>query len=165
MIQNRVEFGERDTYYHDSINDVINYILTKNYGETLTNKELADMLGFNIELVEEYDKFKEKMTRIKRYLITKGYVLKGIVGVGYYILKPKQVSGYVYHTYTRKINNLLNNGVEILNYTPKSDLSGDRLMEIKQLTDLNEDLIENVKDTIKDSLYYQNKSYYDNLDD
>ena len=47
-------------------------------------------------------------------IIEKGVVLKSVAGVGYYILKPKQVSGYVYHTYTRRIDKLLAKGGKIL---------------------------------------------------
>ena len=137
----------------------------KRLGETLTKEELAKILGFNIEFTKEDDKFKEKMGRIKNFLIEKGVVLKSVAGVGYYILKPKQVSGYVYHTYTRRIDKLLAKGGKILNYTPKHDMSEIRKEEITSLIDLNSDLINNVDTTIENSKYYEKKDYYDNLDD
>jgi hypothetical protein len=161
----RIYEGERDTKYRDKINECIEYIMEQGYGAVIGNEELAKILGFNIELDKEYNKFKEKMCRIKNFLIEKGYVLKGVNGIGYYILKPKQVSGYVYHAYTRRIDNLLAKGEKILNYTPKVDLSDIRKEEISNLIDLNDDLINNVDTTIENSQYYKKKSYYDNLED
>lgn len=160
-----INYGERDTFYRDNIAECIEYILSKDYGTTFEKQELAKILRLNIELTKENDKFMEKMCRIKNYLIEKGVVLKSIAGVGYYKLKPKQVSGYVYHKYTRRIDNMLAKGSKILNYTPKYDLSEIRKEEINNLMDLNTDLINNVDTTIENSEYYHKKDIYDNLDD
>ena len=165
MIKEYVYTGERETEYKDRLFECIEYIESKEYGTTLTKEELAKILGFNIELTKEYDKFSEKMVRIKNYLIEKGIILKSIAGVGYYILKPKQVSGYVYRSYTRRIDKLLAKGSKILYYTPKKDLSEIRTEEIDNLINLNADLIGNVNTIVENSAYYQNKDIYDNLKD
>lgn len=165
MKRERIYEGERDTQYRDKINECVEYIIEQGYGVVIENENLAKILGFNLEITKEYDKFKEKMCRIKNFLIEKGIVLKGVTGIGYYVLKPKQVSGYVYHAYTRRIDNLLAKGSKILNYTPKYDLSDIRKEEINNLMDLNTDLINNVDTTIENSEYYNKKDIYDNLDD
>ena len=94
-----------------AVSDVITYILDKSYGDTIPFETLSKMLGYNIEDEKEKKKFQSIMARIKNYLVEKGYVLRTIVGRGYYIMKPKQISGYCYHTYICRLDNLLEKNV------------------------------------------------------
>ena len=105
------------------------------------------------------------MARVKNILIDYGYVLKTIVNVGYYILKPKQISGYCYHTYMRRTENLLEKSNRILQHTETYRLSTDRKKEYNEVCDLNADLITNIENTIEGSNYYHNKNHYDSLED
>ena len=157
--------GEYKSEYLQRKQEVIEYILDKEYGDTISFNTLAHMLRYNIEIEEEKRKFKSMMMKIKTILIKKGYVLKTISGVGYYILKPKQISGYCYHTYIRKTTNLLNKSAEILSHTDTSELSDIRREEYDNVVNLNADVTNAIETTIENSIYYNKKSQYDNLQD
>ena len=156
---------ERNTEYKYKKQEVIQYILDKNYGETIYSKDLAKILGFNLENTREYDKYRMQMGRIKNILIDYGYVLKSIAGIGYYILKPKQISGYCYHAYIRRTENLLGKSAKILAHTEVSELSETRKEEYDNVCDLNIDTSNAIATTIENSSYYKKKNYYDNLND
>jgi len=147
------------------IQEVIEHILDKNYGDTIGFISLANLLHYNIDDEKECKKFKLMMSRVRNILIDYGYVLKSIVGVGYYILKPKQISGYCYHTYIRKTENLLNKSGRILSHVAKSELSEIRKEEYDNVCELNLDVTNVIDTTIENSKYYNKKIYYDSLED
>lgn len=157
--------GQYNSKYKERISDVVEYILDKDYGQTIEFEILANMLHYNIEVEEENKKFKSTMARIKNILIDYGYVLKSVTGVGYYILKPKQISGYCYHTYIRRTTNLLDKSARILNHTQHSLLSQDRKEEYDNVCELNLDTANAIQSTIENSKYYNRKIYYDSLKD
>lgn len=157
--------GEYNSEYSQRKSEVIEYILNKNYGDTISLDTLANMLHYNIEIEEEKRKFKTMMSKIKNILINYGYVLKTIAGIGYYILKPKQISGYCYHTYIRRTTNLLEKSARILQHTDTSSLSDIRKEEYNNVKDLNLDVTNAIDTTIENSNYYNKKSYYDSLED
>lgn len=149
----------------NAISNVIEYVLSKNYGDTIPFEKLSEMLGYNIEDEKEKKKFRSTMQRIRNYLIEKGYVLRSIVGVGYYIMKPKQISGYCYHTYVCKIDRLLGKAGRILEHTDKTKLSAIRTKEYNEYKQLNQDVKETVREEVSSSKYYANKQVYDSLND
>lgn len=157
--------GEYKSEYSQRIAELIEYILDQEYGATIGFEKCAKFLHYNIENEKELKKFKSTMSRVKNFLIDKGYVLKTVVGVGYYILKPKQISGYCYHTYIRKTENLIAKSQRILNHTDKTELSEIRMKEYSELKGLNERVGAKIEDTIMVSDYYKNKNYYDELED
>lgn len=157
--------GAYNSEYKQRISELIEYILNSEYGTTIEFSKVASILHYNIEDEKELRKFRSTMARVKNILIDYGYVLKTIVNVGYYILKPKQISGYCYHTYMRRTENLLSKSNRILQHTKTYDLSQDRKKEYAEVCDLNADLITNIANTIENSEYYGNKSYYDRLND
>lgn len=152
------EFSQR-------ISELIEYVLDLEYGSIIEFSKIANMLHYNIEEEKELRKFRSTMARIKNILIDYGYVLKTITNVGYYILKPKQISGYCYHTYIRRTENLLAKSNRILSHTETYELSAERMKEYQEACDLNADLITNIANTIEDSSYYNNKNHYDSLED
>ena len=155
--------GEYKSEYSQRKSEVIEYILNKEYGETINFDTLANMLHYNIEIEEEKRKFKNMMATIKNILIDYGYVLKTVTGIGYYILKPKQISGYCYHTYIRKTTNLLDKSARILKHTDTTELSAIRKEEYNNVKDLNLDVTNAIDVTIENSNYYSKKAYYDSL--
>ena len=157
--------GEYNSEYKQRISETVEYVLNQDYGTTIETGVLAELLHYNIETEEEYKKFKSTMGRVKNILIDYGRVLKSITGVGYYILKPKQVSGYCYHTYIRKTTNLLDKSARILNHTPHSLLSETRKEEYDNIVELNMDVTTAIEGTIENSKYYDRKAYYDGLQD
>ena len=157
--------GQYNSEYKQRISETVEYVLDREYGETIETATLANLLHYNIETEEEFKKFKSTMNRVKNILINYGRVLKSITGVGYYILKPKQISGYCYHTYIRKTTNLLEKSARILNHTQHSLLSDVRKEEYNNVVDLNMDTAMAIENTIENSRYYDRKAYYDSLQD
>jgi hypothetical protein len=147
------------------IQEAIEFILSKERGSTINNYELAKILNYNIDDEEELVKFKSTMGRIKNFLIDYGYIIKSISGVGYYILKSKQIAGHCYHTYIRKSEKLLNKSERVLNHIDTSELSSVRVKERREVLDLNNDLKTNYENTVNNSSYIKNKSDYDLLED
>lgn len=153
--------SEKEQY----IQELTEKILDMNYGETIEFEECARILHYNIELEEEAKKFKSMMAKIKNFLIDYGYVLKTIGGIGYYILKPKQISGYCYKTYMTKTSRLLAKSERILNHTDETELSDTRMEEYENAKMLNQELQEAIEGTINSSVYYSRKDYYNSLED
>ena len=155
----------RNTEYNQRIAELIDMILELGYGSTISKYKCASVLHYNIDNEKEKKKFLSTMSRVKNFLIDYGYVLKGIAGVGYYILKPKQISGYCYHTYIRKTETLLNKSERILNHVEQNELSDIRKQEYFNVCDLNMVITSVIDTTIKNSEYYHKKNEYDNLED
>ena len=141
--------------------EIIEFILNKEYGTTITNEELGKLLRYNIEDEEEYKKYKSLMSRIKSFLLNYGRVLKGISGVGYYILKPSQISQHCYRPYIKQAGRLYDKSAFVLDRTDKTELNETRTEEINNMITLNKELIDNAWKTIQESAYYSRKSVYD----
>jgi len=165
MKQNYKYEYERNSKYKYNKQDAIEYILNKDYGETLSYNELGKLLGYNVNDELELHSLKNQMSKIKNILIDYGYILKTVIGVGYYILKPKQISGYVYHAYIRKTEKILNKSDRILTHVDKSELSAIRTKEYNEVHQLNKDVNNSIETTIYNSAYEANKTTYENLDD
>lgn len=157
--------GERDSENKQYLQEAIEFILEKNYGETLLHEELSRILHVNLEDELMQKRYKYLMNRIKNFILQYGYVLKSIQNVGYYILKPSQISKHCFRTYIRRSTKLFNKSDFILEHTEKFDLDDDRLEEINNLMDLNKQLIEKTEKMIEESAYYSRKLYYDSLED
>ena len=155
----------RNTEYNQRIGEMCEYILNLNYGDTVSFYKCGEILKYNIDDEKENKKFKSTMSRVKNFLIDYGYVLKNITGVGYYILKPKQISGYCYHTYILRTENLLDKSNRILAHVDGTELSDIRKEEHENMFNLNSNVIDSINTTIENSEYFRNKSYYDNLED
>lgn len=147
------------------IQEAVEYILNKKYGDTIPFETVANILHYNIEDEKEKRKFRSTMARVRNFLIEYGYILKSIIGVGYYILKPKQISGYCYHTYVKKTQSLLEKSDRILQHVDKTELSDIRKEEHNNMLALNETLYEGIGNNIKDSEYEKNKTKYNSLED
>ena len=157
--------GERNSQYKERIQEVVEFILDKDYGSTLTHNELSKMLHYNIDDEIEKRKYKSTMARIKNFILEYGYVLKSINGIGFYILKPSQISQHCYRTYIQRSRKIYDKSEYILEHTDKSDMSDIRREEINNMMEMNKQLIKNAWETIKESAYYSRKAYYDNLED
>ncbi len=147
-----------------NIQEVCEYILESDYGNTISDSDLCKILGYNINDEEEYHKYKTIMSRVRNFLLQYGYVLKSVSGVGYYILKPEQITRHCYNTYVKHASRLYDKSYYVLDRTDKTELNKDRLEEIKNMMELNKQLIETVEATIAESKYYSRKDYYDSLE-
>lgn len=156
--------GEYESKKKQNIQEAIEYILDKDYGSTLLHQDLARILQYNIDDEDEFQKYKSVMSRVKNFLLKYGYVLKGISGVGFYILKPEQISGHCYRTYVKKAARLYDKSDYILHNVDKGKLNTVRIQELQDMIDLNKELIENAWNTVKESPYYSRMDYYNSLE-
>ncbi len=156
---------EKDSAKKQYKQEVIEFILNEPYGTTITYEKLAKMLRYNIDDEEDYYRFKQMMSRIKSFLIKYGRVLKGISGVGYYILKPSQMAQHCYRTYIRSASKLYDKSAYVLDKTDKTKLNQDRIEEITNIMSLTHSLITNTQKTISESSYISRKDYYDSLEE
>lgn len=154
-----------DSEYKQRIQETVEYILSKKYGDVLSNIELGRILHYNIDDEKEFVKFKSMMGRIKSFLIDYGYILKSVSGIGYYILKPKQITGHCYRTYVKKSQRALDKSSYILDHTDLTELSDTRKEEFDNFQNLNKELIDSMDKLITASRYYDRKAYYDSLED
>lgn len=166
MKQNYRYDSSYNSEHKDKLQELVEYILdNKKYGDTLSNAEASRILMINWDSSDDKEKnrYRALMGRVKNFLIEKGYILKGISGIGYYILKPKQVAGHCYRTYMRKTMNLLDKSERILRYTDKTELKGDRIEEYDNVVELNKNLSDGILKEIQDSKYYNRMEHYNSL--
>lgn len=144
---------------------VVTYILSKNYGDTIKNEELNQIL--EEDLNDEYGKirFRHQMDKAKNKLYEKGYVIRSIYGIGYYILKPNQISSYTYRNFILKPMKSYKKADTILNNINTKNLSDNRLEEKNNALNLNTLLQRTSNNIIKNSNYYKKEGYYNNLKD
>lgn len=145
--------------------ELIDFILEKNYGDVVPLREASRILQYNIDDELEKKRFNSMMSRIKNELIDKGYILKTIVNIGYYIMKPKQIPDYTYRTYTLATLRLLEKQNRILEHTDTTVLSEVRLKENIEIKSLNKTTYEAVNSCIDESSYFENKNFYNSLND
>jgi hypothetical protein len=144
------------------IRDICDYILTKEFGTTITYTEISRRIGLNIELEEGMKLFKRLMNKARNVLIDYSYALKIVNGTGYYILKPNQISSYTYRTFITKPQRAYEKAKRILERTNKSKFEQIDHEEHQDVTELNNQLIEVSDYTILNSNYYANKNKYIN---
>ena len=147
------------------LQEAIELILDKDYGETVRFDQLAKILDYNIDDENEKRKFRGAMARIKNFLVDYGYILKTITNVGYYILKPQHISSYCYRTYIDKTKVLLEKSERILSHVDKSELLDDRKKEHQEVRDLNQQIYNEIGSIVEASDYNKNRRRYDNLND
>ena len=166
MKNNRMEVNYRyNSKREEQIRDAVEYILDKGYDARIETAELAEIMRFSITNEQEERRFKSTMGRVKNILIDYGFILKTIVGVGYYVLKPKHISSYCYRTYIDRTKRLLEKSERILSHVDKTELSEIRKQEHQQMSDLNREIYGEIGLVVEGSEYGKNRYYYDNLKD
>lgn len=117
-------------------------ILSKKYGETLNYDELNLILQEDLDDYYGKQHFIKQMNKVKNELFSKGYVIRPIYNVGYYILKPEQISSYTYRTYITKPLKSFKKAETILMNTEKANLKGKYWEEYKATCNLNNAIID-----------------------
>lgn len=146
---------EKENQKRKEIKDVINYIKSKEYGTTIEFMELQPFTTL-FNLTDEYEQYQFKscfMAIVKKELIQYGIVLKSIRNVGYYILKPNQISSYTYRTYIRKPLKAFERASYILENTDKNKLNTIEIEEYNLTTELNDRLINTNYEIIVEGKY------------
>lgn len=152
-----------ESKFKQNMQETIEFIMDKKYGETLYLSDLSRMLGYNINNEKELKKFKSQMSKIKNFLIDYGRVLKSRSGIGYFILKPQHISNHCYRTYVTKSQRMLDKSLYVLEHVDRIELSEPRYEELANMMSLNNQLIETMQNTIDKSTYYSRKDYYNSL--
>lgn len=163
--ENNIRSGFYKTSFavKDSAKNVRNYILSKKYGETVTHLSLSSMLGYNLNKEIEETKYKRAISKIRKELIEEGYVLKPVIGTGYYIMRPNEIPNYCYRTYIKRTMSILDRSDLILVNTDKNGLTGEHIEEYKDIVALNNKLNDVIWNTTKDSRYYNRMEHYNSL--
>lgn len=120
---------------------VMELILSKEYGETITYDTLNEILQRNLSDFHERECFRREMNKVKNALFEKGYVIRPVFNVGYYILKPNQVSSYTYRNYIVKPIHSFRKAKTILDNTSKKGFNKEEISEYKTTCELNEAMI------------------------
>lgn len=156
---------EKNSIKKEEKQECIEYIIELGYGATIPHQTLAKILKYNLYDEIEYKQYRGMMILINKILIDYGYILRSIPNVGFYVLKPSQVSNYVYRGYIKRANRLCNKSEYVLEKTDKTDLNKDRKEEIENLLEMNKQLINNMQKTITESTYFSRMDYYNSLKD
>lgn len=132
---------------------VYNYILTKKYGDTITNEELNNILQENLK--DEYGKirFRNQMVKVKDTLYKKGFVIRPIYNIGYYILKPNQVSSYTYRNFIVRPTKQYNKAKIILENINNKEFNNDENLEFKTTKSLNKKIIDTTNNLLNSNEY------------
>lgn len=159
----RYDVSRYESSKRQAFQECIEFILNHNYGQSVLHTDLAQILKYNIEDEKEKKKYKVMVNKIRNALIDKGYVLKSIAGVGYYILKPQHIAGHCFRTYVRSTQRILDKSLYVLEHIDNTELKDDRIEEYNNFKELNEKLVDSVEEMIDNSTYYSRKTYYDSL--
>lgn len=132
----------------EKVQKIIELILTKKKGDTLKFDELN--LIINEDLKDEYGKirFRKIMSRAKNKLIEYGILIRGINGIGYYVLKTNQMSSYTYRNYIVKPIKQIEKGKKILDNLNKKELNNEETEKYNLTKKLNDNLVKSNKDKI-----------------
>lgn len=117
------------------------FILSKNYGETITIEQINNILQENLNSDLGSKRFRNQINKVKNKLYEKGYVIRSIYDIGYYILKPNQVSSYTYRNFIVKPTKQFNKARIIMKNTNTKNLNDDEYVELYNTIELNKEMI------------------------
>lgn len=145
---NKNEFSQKEKR-----EQAYNYILTKKYGDTITNEELNNIL--QEDLKDEYGKirFRSQMNKVKDRLYKKGFVIRSIYNIGYYILKPNQVSSYTYRNFIVRPTNQYKKAKTILENLNNKNFNNFENLEFESTKSLNKKIIKTTNDLLNSNEY------------
>ena len=158
MVVNEVKTSK----YEVNTELALEYILTRKHGETIPYVTLANILRFSLQDEHQEKIFKRRMSKIKNILIDYGYVLKSVGGVGYYILKPNQISSFTFRNYIVKPQKAYEKANRILNHVDTTKLNEIGKEEHRYAKELAENIAETTENAIYNSNYWNNKILYEN---
>lgn len=136
------------------IKTIVDYIKNKDYGTTIEFMELQPFTNYNLSDELEFYWFKTNIiNKVKKELIKYGKVLKSVKFIGYYILKPNQISSYTYRTYIRKPLKSFERARLILANTNIKELNKNDVNEYYLTRELNNVLINKNNSIIEQEKY------------
>lgn len=145
---------EESNIRREEVEKIVNYIKSKEYGTTIEFMELQQFTHYNLKDELEQYWFKSSIiAKVKKELISYGVVLKSVRYVGYYILKPNQISSYTYRTYIRKPLKSFERARLILANTNTKELNKNDVNEYYLTRELNNVLINKNNSIIEQEKY------------
>ena len=133
----------------------------KDNGEIIKHEEIEEL----IHIKRDIHKYYEIIAFVKDKLIVNSKIIKAIPGIGYQILKNKQVSGFVYRTNIKNSQKQLNKATKILSNLKTEGFNKDRIEEYNDIKELTQKLNKISTKTIAESKYVDRMSYYNSLED
>lgn len=156
--------GERESDKKAYKEELVNLIRNEyEYGQVVRFDLCARILHYNLEDELERYRFKNMMNTVKIILEKNGKILKGISGVGYYILKPREISGFVYNKHIKKSRRTLDRAEELLEIVDESELNEVRKEELDNMKELTRQLQNVVDKATIESKYISRREYYESL--
>lgn len=140
------------------------FILSKNYGETITIEQINNILQENLNSDLGSKRFRCQINKVKNKLYEKGYVIRSIYDIGYYILKPNQVSSYTYRNFIVKPTKQFNKARIIMKNTNTKNLNDDEYIELYNTIELNKEMIRTTNKVLKsEKNFYKEGNYYNGI--
>lgn len=140
------------------------FILSKNYGETITIEQINNILQENLNSDLGSKRFRNQINKVKNKLYEKGYVIRSIYDIGYYILKPNQVSSYTYRNFIVKPTKQFNKARIIMKNTNSKNLNDDEYIELYNTIELNKEMIRTTNKILNsEKNFYKKGNYYNGI--
>lgn len=140
------------------------FILSKNYGETITIEQINNILQENLNSDLGSKRFRNQINKVKNKLYEKGYVIRNIYDIGYYILKPNQVSSYTYRNFIVKPTKQFNKARIIMKNTNTKNLNDDEYVELYNTIELNKEMIRTTNKILNsEKNFYKKGNYYNGI--
>lgn len=140
------------------------FILSKNYGETITIEQINNILQENLNSDLGSKRFRNQINKVKNKLYEKGYVIRSIYDIGYYILKPNQVSSYTYRNFIVKPTKHFNKARIIMKNTNTKNLNDDEYVELYNTIELNKEMIRTTNKILNsEKNFYKKGNYYNGI--
>lgn len=140
------------------------FILSKNYGETIIIEQINNILQENLNFDLGSKRFRNQINKVKNKLYEKGYVIRSIYDIGYYILKPNQVSSYTYRNFIVKPTKQFNKARIIMKNTNSKNLNDDEYIELYNTIELNKEMIRTTNKILNsEKNFYKKGNYYNGI--
>lgn len=117
---------------------------TKTYGDVLSYSYLEHLLECDKETIE----FTVKMAGVKELLIDYGFVLTNVIGIGYKILAPNEITTEVMKKCVKGSMKKIEKGMRIMNHTDVSYLTDKEKIEFDNFNRILEELYRYTEDSM-----------------
>lgn len=121
-------------------------------GKYQINKNTAEIISLNYNNTGKI-RFRSQMNKVKDRLYKKGFVIRSIYNIGYYILKPNQVSSYTYRNFIVRPTKQYNKAKIILENINNKEFNNDENLEFKTTKSLNKKIIDTTNNLLNSNEY------------
>lgn len=121
-------------------------------GKYQINKNTAEIISLNYNNTGKI-RFRSQMNKVKDRLYKKGFVIRSIYNIGYYILKPNQVSSYTYRNFIVRPTNQYKKAKTILENLNNKNFNNFENLEFESTKSLNKKIIKTTNDLLNSNEY------------